>query len=304
MLGPLVQVSVGLAALVYGGERVVDHASAIAHELGLSTLFIGVTFVAVGSSIPEIATSVYAGLYDAPVLVAGHIIGSATSQITVGIGVVALLSPIAIPRSKLRLYGGGMLAAMGLMLAVLWSGRVTRVEGALLTGAYLTFLGVSYEELDLEAAVDHRASSETSARTVVWLIGGLALVVVGGHLFVAGSRQAALALGVPQLVLGLVTGLGTTTPEIAIAAAAVLDDQAGIAIGTLFGSNVTDPLFSFGVGALVGGFTFTDVGVVLASAAYMLVASTLVVALFLVHGEVDARGALGCIALYLPTFLV
>lgn len=304
MLEPLLQVLVGLVALVYGGEQVVEHASAVARELGLSTLFIGVTFVAVGSSIPEIATSVYAGLYETPALVAGHIIGSATSQITVGIGVVALLSPLALERSKLRLYGGGMLAAMGLMFAVLWSGRVSRLEGGLLTGAYLLFLGASYEEMSLEDAVAHRAGTGTGPYTAVGLLAGLVLVVGGGHLFVAGSRQAAVAVGVPQLVIGLLTGLGTTTPEIAIAAAAVLDDQPGIAIGTLFGSNVTDPLFSFGVGALVGGFTFSNVAVVLASAAYMLVASTLVIALFFVRGEVDQRGAIGCIGLYLPMFFV
>lgn len=69
MFGPLAQLLVGLAALVYGGEQVVDGASALARECGLSKLFAGVTFVAVGSSIPEIATSVYSGVYSAPALV-------------------------------------------------------------------------------------------------------------------------------------------------------------------------------------------------------------------------------------------
>lgn len=305
MFASLAQLLVGLVALVYGGERVVDDASAIAREWGMSTLFVGVTFVAVGSSIPEIATSIYSGLYGAPSLVAGHIVGSATSQITVGVGVVALLSPLALDRSKLRLYGGGMLAAMTLMLAALWSGRVTRLEGAALSGAYLLFLVASYEEMNLVDAVDHRTGvGAGDARTLLGLVVGLVLVVGGGHLFVVGSRAVARSFGVSPLVIGLVTGLGTTTPEIAISVAAVLDDRSGIAIGTLFGSNVTDPLFSFGIGAAVGGFSFGGVRGVLLPAVYMLVASTLVVAVFFVRGRVGRRGALGCIGLYFPMFLV
>jgi cation:H+ antiporter len=305
MLGPLLQLLVGLVGLVYGSQRVVENAAALASEWELSTLFVGVTFVAVGSSLPEIAASVYSGLYGAPAFVAGHIVGSATSQITVGIGVVALLSPLALDRAKVRLYGGGMLGAMALMLVAIWSGRVTRLEGALLMGAYLCFLAVSYEEMHLDEAVDHRAPAAVDGRrAALGLVIGLVAVVVGGHLLVVGSREAALAVGIPPLVIGLVTGLGTTAPEIAIAAMAVADDRADIALGTLFGSNVTDPLFSFGAGAAVGGFSFTEPGVVVPSALYMLVASALVVALFLVRDEVGQGGAIGCIGLYLPMFLL
>ncbi|WP_248896740.1 sodium:calcium antiporter [Haloplanus halobius] len=293
----------GLAALVYGGELVVGGASGLAHGFGLPKLFVGVTVVAIGSSVPEIATSIYAGAYQAPQFAVGHIVGSATAQITVGVGVVALLSPLTLDRSKVRLYGGGMLVAMALMLATVWSGEATRVEGAALATIYLLFLALRYEDLDFHDAVDTRAT-ESTWRSVASLGLGLALVVIGGHFLVVNSRNVALAAGVPHLVVGLLTGLGTTLPEIAIAAIAVSKDRSGIAIGTLLGSNITDPLFSFGVGAAVGGFTFADVGAVLGAGGYMLLASTVVVAVLFVRGRVSRLGAIGCISLYAPTFLV
>lgn len=304
LLSHLVLLFVGLAALIDGGDRVVKNASACAHELGLSTLFVGVTLVAVGSSIPEIATSIYSGVYRAPRFAVGHIVGSATSQITVGVGVVALLSPLALERSRVKLFGGGMMVAMGLMLATLWSGTVTRLESVVLMGAYLSFLALSYEEMGVHEAVDEPASDVDRTRTLLGLLAGLTLVVLGGHLLVVHSRQVAVTAGVSPVVVGLVTGLGTTAPEIAISGFAVLDDRANIAVGTLFGSNITDPLFSFGVGAFVSGFTFAHVDALLGSAAYMLVASAIVVAVFLVRGEVGRIGAVGCLALYLPTFFI
>ncbi|MFB6195591.1 MAG: sodium:calcium antiporter [Haloplanus sp.] len=305
MLEEIILLSLGLVLLIYGGEQVVGNASALARDLGLPKLFIGVTFVAVGSSIPEIATSVYSGFYRAPQFVVGHIVGSATSQITVGVGVVALLSPLSLDRSTVRLYGGGMLVAMGLMLAAIWSGRTTRLEGVVLVAAYLLFIALRYEDLDLHDAVDQRASADTTpVRAAAGLGIGLAFVVLGGHLLVVNSRQVAVAAGVPQLVVGLLTGLGTTAPEIAIAVTAVVEDRAGIAVGTLFGSNITDPLFSFGVGAVVNGFTFSNLDVVLGSGVYMLLASTVIVAALFVRGEVNRPGAIGCISLYVPTFFV
>ncbi|SDX91380.1 sodium:calcium antiporter [Halopenitus persicus] len=305
MLSTVLLLLLGLAALIYGGETVVDGASGLAHGLGVTRLFVGVTVVAVGTSLPEIATAVYSGIYGAPEFLVGHIVGSATSQITVGVGIVALVSPLVLDRAKLRLYGGGMLVGMTLMVAVIRSGRATRPEGAVLVGSYVLFLALTYQEMELHESAARRVRADASvARTVARLGGGLALLVVGGHFLIVNGREVAVALGVPQLLIGLLTGLGTTLPEIAVAALAVSKDRHGIAVGTLFGSNVTDPLFSFGIGVLVSGFTFADVDFVLGSALYMLVVSTLVVGVFFVRSEVGRAEAAACIALYLPTFLV
>lgn len=140
---------------------------------------------------------------------------------------------------------------------------------------------------------------------------GLPKLFVGITVVAVGSSFPEVATSVfggvyrtPQFVVGMLTGLGTTLPEIIISMITIAKDRAGIAVGTLFGSNITDPLFSFGVGAAVNGFAFPNVDVILASGAYMLVASTLVVALFFVRGWGSRLGAIGCISLYIPAFFV
>ncbi|PHQ37391.1 hypothetical protein DJ69_16970 [Halorubrum persicum] len=296
---------VGLACLIYGGERAVEAAVTVAMAFGLPTLLVGGTLVAVGSSIPEITTAVYAGLYGAGDFVVSHIIGSITSQITLGVGIVALLSPLRLERGEVRFYGTGMILAMALMLAAISSGAVSRVQGGGLVAAYLCFLGVRLRGESHAALVERHAGGDRSLpQAAGWIVVGFALVAVGGHLLVVHSKALAVALGVPEYLLGLVTGLGTTAPEIAIAALAIDRGEADIAVGTLFGSNVTDPLFSLGAGALVGGIAVDRVGPTVASAGYTIAASVVVVGLFYLNGGIDRRAAVGCIAMYVPTFLL
>lgn len=305
MLVNVLGVCVGVILLLYGAESAVDAAIALARALGLPTLLIGGTLVAVGSSVPEIATALYGGLYDTGDFVIGHVIGSATSQITVGIGVVALLSPLEIEREKVRIYGLSMVTAMALMVLAIRSGVVTRLEGAGLVGAYLIFLAVRIHADEHEAVTDRVEDADLEPRwAALRMVVGFVLVAVGGHLLVTNSEVVATTLGVPSYLLGLVTGLGTTAPEIAIAALAVRRDEGGIAVGTLFGSNVTDPLFSLGIGALVGGFAIDQVGATVASATYMILAAALVTVVFFVTGRISRRAAVGCIALYIPAFVV
>lgn len=295
-------VCVGMALLLYGGERAVEAAVALARTLGLSTLLIGGTLVAVGSSIPEIATAIYGGVYGAGDFVVGHIIGSATSQITLGVGVVALLSPLELERGKVLVYGLGMIAAMAAMALVIESGTVSRVEGGVLVAAYLLFVLVRVRADEDVATIEE--ADYRPAHAVAWILAGFVLVAVGGHLLVANSRSLAIELGVPAYLLGLVTGLGTTIPEIVIAALAVHRDEGDIAVGTLFGSNVTDPLFSLGVGALVGGLALEHAGATMLATGYMLAVATIVVTLFVATGGISRRAAVGCIALYVPTYLL
>jgi cation:H+ antiporter len=108
---------------------------------------------------------------------------------------------------------------------------------------------------------------------------------------------------VSEFLVGVLTGLGTTTPEIFVAGLAAHRGDAGISVGAILGSNITDPVFSLGVGALVADVVVTDLGSVRVSAAYMLVVSLVVLGLFYWRRGIDRRAALVCLALYLPSFL-
>ena len=304
MLAETLAAVAGTAMLVVGSDRTVQGASTIARERGVSTFFVGVTLVSIGSSLPEIATAIYGAAYGHGSLVVGHVVGSATSQITLGIGVVTLLAPLSATRGEVTTYGAGMVAAMAVMLLAVASGTVTRLQGVLMALAYLAFVAARYGYTDHDGVGSRLSESEALDRPLLWAVVGIALVIGGGHLLVTGARGVAAAVGIPTYLLGLLTGLGTTTPEIAVAALAVRRDRGGIAVGTLFGSNITDPLFSLGVGAAVAPLSVANLDATLLSVGYMLAVSTAVTLVFYRRDEVGRRTGIGCLLLYVPALFL
>jgi cation:H+ antiporter len=139
---------------------------------------------------------------------------------------------------------------------------------------------------------------------VPWIVGGLALVVVGGHFMVTNGVALARLFGVPAYLIGLLTGLGTTAPEIVVAGLAAHRGRSGISIGSLLGSNITDPVLSLGVGALFADLVVGDVTALAGSLTYMVVVSVLVLGLLYWRRGIDRRAALFCLVLYVPTFFV
>ncbi|WP_411968199.1 sodium:calcium antiporter [Haloferax sp. YSSS75] len=296
---------VGLAALVFGADRAVTAAAEVARFYGVSQFFIGVTLISVGTSIPEMTTSIVAAYYGAGDIVVGNIVGSETSQITLAIGIVALIAPIVAKRREVMVYGGAMTLAMIIMLLTLEDGVVQRSEGFLMMLAYVNFIYILYtneggEEI-AEEVVDEEEPPERALPVVAF---GLLLVVVGGQVMVTNGIALARLVGISEYIVGLLTGLGTTAPEIVVAGIAAHEGRGGISVGAILGSNITDPVFSLGVGALVADVVVTDLGGVTLSALYMLGVSLVVLALLYWREGIDRRAALVCIGLYLPTFVV
>ena len=295
----------GLTLLLVGADRTVDAAAELALYYGVSTFFIGVTIISIGTSIPEMTTSVYAALYDAGDLLVGNIVGSETAQITLAIGIVALVSRIEAERKNVLVYGGAMVLAMVIMILVLEDGEIIRSEGFLMMIAYVAFIHDLYsheggEEVTSEV-VEERAPPREAAP---WIAAGIGLVVVGGHLMVTNGVAIARLVGISEFLVGLLTGLGTTAPEIAVAGLAAKRGDAGISVGALLGSNITDPVFSLGIGALVADVAVSNPQTVFISTGYMLVVSLAVLGLMYWQRGIDRRGAIVCVLLYLFSFFL
>jgi cation:H+ antiporter len=171
--------------------------------------------------------------------------------------------------------------------------------------AYLQFVYTLYtneggEEIAEEVIEEVRAPREA----VPWILGGLLLVVVGGQLMVTNGVVLARLAGVPEYLVGLLTGLGTTVPEIVVAGIAAAEGQGGISVGSILGSNITDPVFSLGVGAVFFDVVVENTAALQVSLAYMFVVSVVVLGLFYWRRGIDRRAAVVCLLLYLPSFLV
>lgn len=296
---------VGLVALVFGADRAVTAAAEVARFYGVSQFFIGVTLISIGTSVPEMTTSIYAAYYGAGDIVVGNIVGSETSQITLAIGIVALISPIVAKRREVMVYGGAMTLAMIIMLLTLEDGVVQRSEGFLMMLAYVNFIYTLYtNEGGAEIAEEVVEEAETPERGLPRVAFGLLLVVVGGQVMVTNGIAIARLAGISEFLVGILTGLGTTAPEIFVAGIAAYEGRGGISVGAILGSNITDPVFSLGIGALVADVVVSDLASVTLSGVYMLAVSLVVLALFYWREGIDRRAALLCLGLYLPTFVV
>jgi cation:H+ antiporter len=294
----------GLALLVVGAQRAVNSAGDLALYYGVSKLFVGVTVIAVGTSVPEMTTSVYAASYGAGDLLVGNIVGSETAQITLAIGVVALLSPIVAERRNVMVYGGAMVLSMIIMLLTIEDGELIRSEGFLMMLSYVFFIYTMYTNEGGEEITEEVVQREPPRRTVPWIVLGLGMVVVGGHVMVTAGVEIARSVGISEYTVGLLTGLGTTAPEIVVAGIAAKEGEQGISVGAILGSNITDPVFSLGIGPLFYDVAIADVGGVVSSAQYMLLVSLLVLGLFYWRRGIDRRSALLCLLLYPPSFLI
>lgn len=284
----LLLVVIAMALLITSADFFVEGAKGLARRVGMAEVVIGLTIVSIGTSLPEILVTATASatsesdpaLMD---LAVGNIYGSVLVQITLVLGIVVAYKPLEIRPAWLRRDGLLMLASVLMLSGLLWEGGgLSRVEGAILCLIYLLYLfwllsnkdKIREDELEL---VDEIKSSEFSWSATsygVMVILGLALAVYAASQLVNYAAEIAYKLNVPHAVVGTtVSGLGTSLPELTVAMIAVRKSQ-GVAIGTLIGSNITDPLLSIGIAALISPISITSASYDLTM--YLIIPATLI----------------------------
>lgn len=252
----------GGAILLVGADVAVEAAQGIARRFGVPPLVIGLTLTSVGTSLPEIATNLSAAVWssggaDASGIAVGNIVGSNLSQITLLMGITGLIAGLTPPRATLTRDGPVALMALVVMLATCIDGRVVQAEGALLACLYVAYtvgllVWTRLQPREPAMPVDPAAPPlRPFGRQAVRLIAGLAAVVGGAALLVGQAQVMAEAAGLPPDLVGLLIGVGTGLPELVVSVKAARAGDSGLAIGNLIGSNITDPLLSFGLGAAV-----------------------------------------------------
>lgn len=252
---PIVLMVVALAGLLYGSELAVDGMRTLAARLGRSPLTVGLTIAAVGTSLPEMATNVAAALTDAPEhgsgIAVGNIVGSCLSQITLLLGLTALVRPLHAPWSELRRDGIAALAALSLMALVMADGVASRWEGIALVLVYVAYLAHVWRRVGPADAATPSPPPSAARGALLKSLVGTAVLVLSADLLVDTGVRIAIDMGVDENKVGLAVGVATGIPELAFALQGVRHGAPGLAIGNLIGSNVTDPLASFGLGASI-----------------------------------------------------
>jgi cation:H+ antiporter len=263
-----------LGLLIFSADFFIEGAKGLARRGGLPEVVIGLTIVSIGTSLPEILVTTTAALDVASSpqvadFAIGSILGSVFVQITLIMGIVVVKNGLKIRESWLKRDGLIMLLAVLLLTFFLLTGYVLeRWEAGILVSLYIIYIGwllkhrkvIQQEEEENRDEVEVRGSSWSTAAYIIMVIGGLAFAVFAAHHLVEYASMIALELNVPQAIVGTtVSGIGTSLPELTIAIMASKRSQ-GVAIGTLIGSNITDPLLSIGLAGLISPLAISPVG--------------------------------------------
>ena len=269
-------IGVAVVALWFGADQFVTGASRVARRLGVPGLVIGLTVVAFGTSAPEFAVTIDAALAGQSDISVANVVGSNVLNLGFILGGVALVRAMTLSRTLVARDGVLLVASTTLLLVVAVDGRLSAVEGALLFGSLLAYLGVlARAGSDGTATATDPFHPPDAGRLLL----GLALVVGGGHLLVGSAVDIARAAGVSEWVIGLtIVAAGTSLPEFATSMAAARTGRTGISAGNLVGSCIFNVLGVLGLAALVRPLTVSVAGV--EGTAWLLGTTVLVVVLF------------------------
>lgn len=264
MLYPALAVIGGLILLVWSAERFVGGAAATSARLGLSPLLIGMLVIGFGTSAPELTVSALAAAQGNPGLALGNAYGSNIANIGLILGLVAVVSPLAVHTSVIRRELPVLGAATVVSALMMLGGVFERWEGGLLLLGLVAFMALSVissirspkpaeeDALAGDALSEIDAQDMTLKQGILWTLIGLVLLVVSSRILVWGAVDIAQALGVSDLIIGLtVVAVGTSLPELASALSALRRNEHDLVLGNVVGSNLFNTLGGVGLASLI-----------------------------------------------------
>ncbi|MDE6662024.1 MAG: calcium/sodium antiporter [Lachnospiraceae bacterium] len=254
----LVLLVVGFVMLVKGADLFVDGASKVAERFGIPQLVIGLTIVAMGTSLPEAAVSTSAALKGSAEITIGNVVGSNIMNILLILGITSVISPLAVQMSTIK-YEIPMVIGASVLLAFLglYDGTVARLDGIiLLVGmvCYLLYLlkMTKNEQQTAEAEDKENEKKDSIALLLLFIVVGGIMIVWGSDITVDAASILAAMFGMDERIIGLtIVAFGTSLPELVTSATAAIKGKADIAVGNIVGSNLFNILFVVGIAGVI-----------------------------------------------------
>ncbi len=276
----------GLVLVICGADWLTKGASALARRFSISELVIGLTIVAIGTSLPELVISVGSAIKGSSGIALGNIIGSNMFNSMFILGVAALITPIKFnSRMLTREIPFNLLASVVLLLvsgSMLVGGSegevITRYGGLLLLCFLAVFIRYTFS-IPASEEPDEAGERMSVGKLLLFIVAGLAALILGGNLFVDGATEVARVLGMSEAVIGItIVSAGSSLPELAVSVNAARKGNVGIALGNVLGSNILNIFFILGCSATItpislDDFSFVDYYVLLASSVLIYMVS-------------------------------
>lgn len=293
---------ISIPIILKSSDIFTEGASKLAKRLGVSDFVIGITIVALGTSLPELASDSYASYIDHGDIVAGDIIGSNITNIALILGITCVIKPLVIKHKELY---SGWIHLLILTLAsafILASSGLGRIGGAIFMLAYLLYLWHSikmYRELGVETI-----GRDGLIKNILEVLAGLAGILIGARILVNSIISFSLAFGISEYLLALLLmSLGTSLPELFVSISAARKGYMTMALGNIIGSNVANMLWIFGIAAIIRPINIAP-ELIFIQIIFMLLLSVLLI-LFKSSGYViDRREGVVFLGIYIAFVLI
>lgn len=264
---------IGFVLLIKGADFFVDGSSSIAKQLRIPGLIIGMTIVAMGTSLPELAVSVTASLQNSNSLAISNVVGSNIFNLMVVLGASALLSSLYVSKDVLRRDFPFSILCAVLLLVLGWIGmQAGRIDGVIFLAIFVVFLFMMVhaalkarsngtetpEQLAEETQEEEEIRVLPTWRALLYIAGGIVAIKFGGDWVVDGAVVIAQKIGISQTLIGLtIVACGTSLPELVTSIVAARKNELEMAVGNVVGSNIFNILLILGVAAVISPLTFT-----------------------------------------------
>ena len=265
----VLSVVAGLVILCIGGYAIVSGGVSLARKLQISSMIIGLTVVAYGTSTPELAAAILAAFNSHTELILGNIVGSNISNIGLVIGVSAIFTPLLMSKVTVKKWVPIMIGVSLLVIGMSVDGEISQIDGLILIAALIGFTIYTIKTVKKQRVTENenienehiegelfltKYRIDTFPKAFVLLGIGIVLLFSGGHFTVNGAVAIAESLGLSQLVVGVViVGIGTSLPELITSVIAIAKKQTDIGIGNIVGSNIYNILLILGVASTIVG---------------------------------------------------
>ncbi|AHM60416.1 Na+/ca+ antiporter, caca family protein [Flammeovirgaceae bacterium 311] len=250
----------GLALLIVSGDFLVRGASSLALRFKISTLVVGLTVVAFGTSAPELFVSIRAALEGTPDISMGNVVGSNICNLALVLGVAALITPIIVHKDSLKIDWPVTMGASLLLWGIMQDSYINQLEGVLfvvLLIIYIVFLirksrKENISKHALEDVMDEPLPSKAPWKDVLFLLAGITGLYFGSEWFVGSARELATYLGVTERVISItVVAVGTSLPELVTSVIAAFKKESDLAVGNLLGSNIFNIFSILGITSII-----------------------------------------------------
>lgn len=273
-----------LALIIVGAMKLTDGSVALARRFRVPEFIVGLTIVAVGTSMPEFTVSLLSALEGKGDMAIGNVVGSNIFNVFAVLGICSLFVPIVFTKTNIRRdIPICIFATIALVIVTFLGHNITRLEGVILLLGYIAMIWYTIRADKASASQESSEAPMMSTWLIpVWIILGLAGLVYGGDLFVESASNLALQWGVSEATIAItIVAGGTSMPELASSLVAILKGRSSLALGNVLGSNIANILLILGACSSVtpltmGGVAMSDIYVTLAAALLIMISALVI----------------------------